>query len=153
MNRTNCYYGPFRRTASGKKLSMRDSSSRTGYVVTYRCKHFSSLIWLSASPFSIRPPWNIFHCQLRTTIVVSIHKELCKHSKVQTESSSTSDEPAKIDQDVLSVNRQGLAFLAIAFVPVSMTMATAHRLEGKNAENVGEIANAGEEEEECLRDD
>lgn len=114
-----------------------------------------SLIRLSSSAFAIFVTWEAVswasHNNCRSS-VVAIHKELRKHSKIENKRASTSDQPAQVDQDVLSVDVGSLTGLAVAaFVPVAVRVLAADGLESEDAKDEGQVSETSEEEEESVQ--
>lgn len=72
-----------------------------------------------------------------------------KDSKIKNQRARTTDQPAQVDQNVFSIDVSGFTGLAVAaLVPVAVGVLAADRLEGENAEDESQIAEAGEEEEQ-----
>ena len=80
-----------------------------------------------------------------------IHEELSKHSEIQEQRPSTTDQPAEIHKNIRSVDRCRLSRLTITLSPVSAVVIAAYRIESYDAEDVCQIANTCEEEEQSVQ--
>jgi len=115
--------------------------------------HHLPLVRLPSSSFSIHSPRQCIgrcsHLRRRRRSIVAVHEELRENSKVEDQGAGTSDEPAQVDQNVFAVDVRSLTGLAVAaLMPVAVRVLAADRFESKDAEDEGQISEAGEEEEQ-----
>lgn len=73
-------------------------------------------------------------------VPLAIHEELDEHAHVQEQRAHASGQPGQVEQDVLAVDAPGLAGPA----PVPLALG----VEGEDGQRVGEVSEAGEQEEE-----
>lgn len=77
---------------------------------------------------------------MRLLFIRSVNEVLDKDAKVHEEGNKTTCQPAKVDQDVSSVNASSFAVLAL--------VRAALRLVGEDGKDVGDVSKAGKQEKQ-----
>ena len=78
---------------------------------------------------------------------VSVDEKLCEHAEIQEKRAQAAKQPAEVDQDISAVDCASLTRSAL----LSVLAMVADRVESENTENVGQVTNASEEEEQCVK--
>lgn len=121
-------------------MTKRRMQNFSGKLSILYIQTFLPFIWRSPSSFTSDNPRCIIRHSLHNLllIVLPVHEELSENTGVQKERSSTSDEPAEVDQDISAIYRRSLALVTV----LSPATIVANRVECKNTEHVCEIAEA-----------
>lgn len=77
---------------------------------------------------------------------VSVDEELCEHAEIQEKRAQAAEQPTEVDQNVSAVDCAGLTRSAL----LSVLAVVADGVESEDTENVGQVTNAGEEEEQSV---